>query len=198
MIAYFRGKSLVSRMIRWRTWGKYSHVAWIVDRDFDYTDPNGRKVLIPAGTIYESWHRKAKGAKRSGVRKGVAGDLHKPGTSLDLYAIELDDAQNNELLQRLEDWANDPEAGYDFRGAISGFVVRKDRAHSDKRLFCSELLMRCFSPMGIRFLINIKPWQTAPEDMSHSPLQILIGGWSTGKPWLYYGHPPFKLPVGWR
>ena len=183
MLAYFKGKSFVSRLIKWRTWGKYSHVAWINERDFLYVDLQGDSRHIPAGTIYESWHRKSKGAKRSGVRKGTAGDLHKPGTVVDLYAIEIDDAHYRELILLLEGWAANPDAKYDFRGVISGFSLRKAKAHSNSRLFCSKYLMRCLIAIRIRFLINIDTWQTSPEDMSHSPIQRFVGSWKTGSPW---------------
>ena len=51
MLAYFDGKSFVSRLIKWRTWGKYSHVAWIVGKDFVYTDETGHQEVIPMGRI---------------------------------------------------------------------------------------------------------------------------------------------------
>ena len=182
MLAYFKGKSIVSRLIRWRTWGAYSHVAWIVDRDFRYLDLQGDEQVVAAGTIYESWHRKSKGAARSGVRKGAAGDLHKPGTVVDLYAIRIDDAHYAELLSHLEQWVENPKAKYDFRGVLSGFMLRKKSAHSERRQFCSELLMRSLIATRIRFLINPPPEQTSPADMSHSPLQHFVGTWQTGTP----------------
>ena len=197
MLAYFKGKSFVSRLIKWRTWGKYSHVAWIVDRDFQYIDLQGDEQLVEAGTIYESWHRKSKGAKRSGVRKGTAGDLHKPGTVVDLYAIEIDDAHYRELIQLLEACVANPDAGYDFRGVISGFSLRKAKAHSNSRLFCSEYMMRCLIAIRIRFLINIDTWQTAPMDMAHSPAQRFVGSWKTGVPW-FRTSLPLPLKEGMR
>ena len=69
MLAFFKGKGLFSRLIRWRTWGIYSHVAWVE----------------PDGTIYESWHRKDPITKRTGPRKGHIGDLHMNGTNVDLF-----------------------------------------------------------------------------------------------------------------
>ncbi len=197
MIAYFKGKSWVSRLIKWRTWGEYSHVAWIVDRDVTVKVQTGIEVIIPAGTIYESWHKKSKGARRNGVRKGVAGDLHKPGTVVDLYAIEIDDAHYAELLGRLEWWAANPDAKYDFRGVISGFMLRKKSAHSECKQFCSEVLMRCLISNRIRFLINIRPEQTSPMDMAHSPIQRFIGTWKTGTAWSRTSLP-FSIPKGWR
>lgn len=183
MLAYFKGKSFVSKLIRWRTWGTYSHVAWIVDRDFPYIDLQGDPQTVPAGTIYESWHRKSKGTRRNGVRKGTAGDLHKPGTEVDLYAIEIDDAHYRELILLLEGWVANPDAKYDFRGVTAGFLLRKNSAHSERRQFCSEFLMRCLIATRIRFLINIRPEQTAPMDMAYSPVQRFVGSWKTGTAW---------------
>lgn len=199
MLAYFKGKSLVSKLIKWRTWGEYSHVGWINERDFTLKDPETGKVVlfIPAGTIYESWHRKSKGAKRSGVRKGSAGDLHKPGTVVDLYAIEIDDDHYAELIMRMEEWVANPSAKYDFRGVISGFMLRKKSAHSERRQFCSEFLMRCLIATRIRFLINIRPEQAAPMDMAHSPIQRFAGFWKTGSP-LSRTSLPLPLQKGMR
>lgn len=182
MLAYFRGKSWVSKFIKWRTWGKYSHVAWIVDRDFTFDYSDGIRT-IPAGTIYESWHKKSKGARRTGVRKGVAGDLHKPGTEVDLYAIEIDDADYAELILRMEELVADPAAKYDFRGVISGFSLRKDTAHGRNALFCSRFMMKALRAIGVRFLINIEDHQTSPMDMAHSPAQRFVGSWETGNTW---------------
>ncbi|QBG47814.1 hypothetical protein EGM51_10580 [Verrucomicrobia bacterium S94] len=197
MIAYFKGKSLVSRLIKWRTWGDYSHVAWIVDRDFSFMH-HGRHYFIPAGTIYESWHRKAKGASRRGVRKGVAGDLHTPGTEVDLEAIPLSDAKYIELILYFERKAADPKAKYGFRGVISGFTLRADHAHGRDSVFCSQLIMQGFRQIGYLFLKNIMPYQTSPVDMSHSPVQMSAGKWKTGTPWVRNGRPVIQLKEGLR
>ncbi len=180
MIAYFKGKSFFSRLIKWRTWGQYSHVAWIVDRDFDCRDQHGERTIIPAGTIYESWIKKSEGAARSGVRKGMIGDLHTPGTPMDLYAIKISDQQYTRMIQELERWVQEPDAKYDFRAVLSGFILRKGSAHSENRLFCSEFLMRVFRAASFRFLINIESYQTSPSDMSHSPNQLFVGERMTG------------------
>lgn len=178
MIAYFRGKSLVSRAIRWRTWGDYSHVAWIVDKPVMVDDK-----LIPAGTIYESWHIQAAWDKRNGVRRGYAGDLHKPGTEVDLYTTKLPDEAEIELIRFFERLCADPHARYDFRGVISGFMLRKDTANSKRRWFCSELLMAGFFHVGKQFLLNIRPEQASPVDCSHSPDQQFVGRWETSCKW---------------
>jgi hypothetical protein len=193
MIAYFRGKSFVSKVIRWRTWGKYSHVAWIVGREVAFADDLGRRVVIPAGTIYESWHKKDKGAPRNGVRKGFAGGLHKPGTPIDLYRVKITDLHHEHLIRTLEDKLKDPNAAYDWRAVISGFALRKRKANSASRLFCSELLMDAFRRIAYRFLINIAPEQTSPADMSHSPVQQFVATWHTDN-----AFPDFSLPEGWR
>lgn len=192
MIAYFKGKSFISRLIKWRTWGKYSHVAWIVDRDVAFMH-HGRHYHIPAGTIYESWHKKSKGAARRGVRKGVAGDLHKPGTEVDLEAIELSDAHYQELILFFERKAADPRAKYGFRGVLAGFSLRKNSAHGKYTVFCSQLLMQGFAFIKFRLLKNIDPAQTSPVDMSHSPAQSFVATWHTGTPL-----PNYNLPDGLR
>ena len=179
MIGYFRGKSFVSKCIRWRTWGSFSHVAWIVERDIWIQLAPGKKLFVPRGTIYESWHRKAKGAKRNGARKGIAGDLHKPGTLVDLYKVNLSKKQEEKLIIALELWARDPKAKYALRAVLVGFSLRKNSAHNKHHIFCSDLLMHAFIAANFRFLINIKPFKTSPVDMSHSPKQHFIGQWKT-------------------
>ena len=192
MIAYFKGKSFISRLIKWRTWGKYSHVAWIVDREFSFMH-KGRHYVIEAGTIYESWHKKSKGAKRRGVRKGIAGDLHKPGTEIDLEAIPLSDAEYQELILFFERKAADPKAKYGFRGVLSGFTLRKDKAHGKYSVFCSQLLMQGFAFIKFVLLRNIEPYQTSPVDMSHSPIARHVGTWLTGE-----SFEALELPEGLR
>lgn len=175
MLAYFRGKSIVSKLIKWRTWGEYSHVAWIE----------------PDGTIYESWHKKAKGADRNGVRKGLAGDLHTNGTPIDLYAVEMTDRQHAAFIAAMERLCKDPEAKYAFRAVVTGFMLRK--FIKDAKLFCSELMLNGMISARVRFLINIAPEQASPVDCSHSPIQRYIGQWTSGGDF-----PQLPIPEGMR
>lgn len=193
--AYFKGKSAVSVVIKKWTWSEYSHYAWINDRDFWLTDlETGEKIqLIKEGTIYESWHRKAKGAQRNGVRKGRAGDLHKPGTPVVLKSQPMTDEEYNIFLQEWEVYVADPAAWYDFRGVISGFLFRTKRAHSEFGQFCSEVGMRCLSAAGIRFLIDVEPFMVSPDHMATSPVQEEIYTWYTG-----FSFPHRNLPAGIR
>lgn len=175
MLAYFRGKSLVSRLIKWRTWGEYSHVAWIE----------------PDGTIYESWHRREKGAIRNGVRKGFAGDLHTNGTPIDLYRAEMTDEQHAAFIAEMERRCRDPKAKYAFRAVIVGFIVRK--FIKDYKMFCSELMMTGMVAAKKRFLINIAPEQASPVDCSRSPQQYYVGQWLSSD-----AFPLIDLPEGSR
>jgi len=183
MLAYFNGKSLVSKLIKWRTWGKYSHVGWIVDRDVTI-DFDGEPLLIPGGTIYESWHIKSKGAARNGFRKGRAGTLHKPGTPVDLYRVPfVNEAQHHALLRCFERMARDPNARYAFRAVITGFMLRKHI--EDDLVFCSESMMLGFDACKLRMLINVEPKQVSPVDLSRSPVQHYHAHWLTGTPWIH-------------
>lgn len=150
-IALYRGRSLLSRVIRWRTWSVYSHAAW----------------LCASGTVIEAW---TKGGVRHVANLSVA---HTPGTIVDLYEItaEVDYAAAELFLKR--------QLGkpYDFLG-ILGFILRR-RCQEESRWFCSELVFSAVLAGGLRLLNTLDPWQVSPGELATSPFLTKVGTFTT-------------------
>jgi hypothetical protein len=166
MLAFFKGKSFFSRLIKWRTWGVYSHVGWVE----------------PDGVIYESWHRKDLITGHNGPRRGMIGDLHKPGTQVDLFSVQLYPDQHRALITELQSCV---ERGvrYDFKGVFGGFVLRRAQSETDNFMFCSDYMMHAFKTAGHPLLNQVPTWQVSPSELSHSPLIRPAGGFLTGEEW---------------
>jgi hypothetical protein len=166
MLAYFRGKSAVSKIIKWRTWGQYSHVGWVE----------------PTGEIFESWHKKDPITGRNGPREGHIGDIHTAGTQVDLFAVKLTHAQHEDLLHAFRFWI-DQGHGYDFSAVLLGFTLRRNRSISQEKMFCSEYMQTGFKDISKPLLINCIAGQISPSTLSYSPLQTSVGSYITGQPW---------------
>ena len=143
-IGLYQGKSFFpSKMIRWFTWSKYSHAAFLCDD----------------GSVYESWHVGGV-CHRKNIHEG-----HTPGTKIDVFYMAVSELQYFTILESLR-----REVGkkYDFKG-ILGMLLRKN---VDKKAswFCSELVFKAFKDAGIDLLANKKPEQVSPADLSFSPL----------------------------
>ncbi len=146
LLAY-RGRSLISKAIRWQTRSVYSHVA--------LEDLNG--------TVYEAWHV-------GGVRKlGSLQHGHAPGTKIDRFAIipVLDDmAVRSFLLEQLG-------KKYDYR-SVFRFLTRRECA-ADDRWFCSELVAYALNLGGVQLQSRIPSSKLSPRDVCMSPVLVLVG-----------------------
>jgi hypothetical protein len=142
MIALYKGTSLISKLIRWRTWSDYSHAAWIRDN----------------GEVIEAWTDGV--CKRSSIHVG-----HTPGTKIELFTVELTLTQKMNLECFL-----DRQIGksYDWRG-IGKFISRRDGNNQD-RWFCSELVAAAFKHAGVPLLLRIPVYKIDPGMLSYSPL----------------------------
>ena len=131
MIALYRGRSWLSRAIRWRTWSVYSHAAWIDDDD---------------GSLYEAWYPQ-------GVRHLPDINVgHTPGTVVDLFGVVLTPEQKNGLRKWLTSQLGKP---YDL-WAILGFIWRLD-IQDDSKWVCSELLYQGLLENGVELLASDTP-----------------------------------------
>lgn len=140
-ILLFKGRGMVSRLIRWQTNGPYSHVA----------------LQRPDGRIIEAWNNPAK------VRlRGRLSDWK------DVEAYEVQGA-TPEQLQRAVEWA-ESQIGkkYDF-GGVARFITRW-RKKKDDKWFCSELVFQAFKEAGISLLDRVQSSQVSPTVLSFSPL----------------------------
>lgn len=142
-IAMYRGRSKLSRLIRWWTRGPYSHAA----------------IVTTAGTVIEAWTK--------GVREvaSVSTD-HAPGTQVDLFAVE---GLTPERAKVMEDFARAQiHKAYDYRG-LFGFLTRSTH-DNEKAWFCSELAVAALRYGGLRPFSDMAPaWKVSPTVLAWSP-----------------------------
>lgn len=145
-ICLYRGKGLLSSLIRWQTRGDYSHAA----------------LLLPGGTkVIESW-------PGVGVRFHTITDW----SGIDVYSVHgllsaqwdmaLAFATRQERLQCPYDWRDDLR-----------FLTRTKGGEPGK-WFCSELVMASFARGGVKLLQRVEDWRVSPEMLATSPLLIPV------------------------
>jgi uncharacterized protein YycO len=156
-LALYRGKSLVSSIIKWISWGIYSHAA----------------VRLPEenGRIYEAW-------EGVGVRKGKSiSEGHTPNTRVDLFSMSVTTIQYIRIVSALESQVGKK---YDFKGVfrfspLLRLFVSHTPSHAEQdKWFCSELAEWSFEEAG-KPLLNVPPWRASPSDLAGSPLIDLSG-----------------------
>lgn len=147
MILLYKGKSFISKMIKWQTFGIYSHTAW----------------WMSDGTVIESWHE-------GGVtHNNSPATLHAPGTEIDVFSVPGVDEYAVESFLKEQ-----CGKGYDFAPVLRGFTFRVMRDNPDK-WFCSELDFRAVEAGGIKLLRDIPAWKVSPGLLSYSPLLEYVG-----------------------
>jgi len=144
MIAAYQGVSWRSRICRFLTWSKYSHVSWV--------DPEGWEI--------EAWS--------SGVRcLQHAHSDHTPGTLVDLFSIDLEQDELNQLRDFLRAQVGKK---YDFIGNLH-FITRHHEYSRDRdRWFCSELIAEAFRSIRHPLLERIESFKVYPAMITYSPL----------------------------
>lgn len=156
MIALYRGRSLISRLIRWQTRSEYSHAAWVcADR-----------------SVIEAWWP-------HGVRH-VAHPFvgHTPGTEIDLWAVSgLMEVQRLAIERFLLSQRGKP---YDIRGVVR-FVSRRPGGRQT-RWFCSELLAAALDLAGAP-LLHAAPHLLAPGHLPWSTRVFLAGSRINQREW---------------
>jgi hypothetical protein len=159
MILLYKGKSWISKMIKWQTFGQYSHAAW----------------WCANGTVIEAWHKQTvNGSVKIKLKEGVQrhdspATIHTPGTEIDVFAVPGIDAAAVErfLISQIG-------KDYDFAPVLRGFVFRVDRDDPDK-WFCSELIHRGCREGGKALLERIIDSRVHPTLLSYSPLIEKVG-----------------------
>jgi len=150
MILLYKGKSWISKVIKWQTFGSYSHAAWWL-RD---------------GTVIEAWH------KGGVTHNDSPATLHTPGTEIDVF-----DFESGTGFQPVDSEAflfNQVGKKYDFAPVIRGFVFRVMRDNPDK-WFCSELIHSAATAGRLPLLARVSDWKIHPTLLSYSPRLIQIG-----------------------
>lgn len=152
MIALYKGKSFISRLIRWFTWSEYSHAAWVC-RD---------------GSVFEAWS--------GGVRHAASlAEAHDAGTPVDLFVLDLTDDQRRDAEAFLL-----AQVGmkYDWLG-LCGFLTRRAMDEHDA-WFCSELVTAGLNAAGVYPLLRVPACKVPPCLLALSPLLRLRESLVTG------------------
>jgi hypothetical protein len=159
MILLYKGKSFVSKLIKWQTWSDYSHAAW----------------WCQDGTVIEAWHKKTvTGKLKLTLKEGVQrhdspATIHTPGTEIQCFMIPgRDEAAVEQFL--ISQIGKD----YDFAPVLRGFTFRVKRDNADK-WFCSELIFAACQNALVTLLRCLPPWKVSPGILSCSPLLELVG-----------------------
>lgn len=171
-IALYRGKSLVSLMIRWITRSPYSHAAFALDGRSRFvlarlyeegkagklapfawpTNPLAR-IGAHAGPVVEAWS--------GGVRaSGGLSTLHTPGTHVDLFKFKkpLDEDEERKLLLLIEGDVGDPYSYWN----VLRFITRRPGSE-DGSWFCSELVFQRCKDIGRELLARKEAWAVPPD-----------------------------------
>ena len=159
MVLAYRGKSLISKIIRWHTRSQYSHVAIAID-----------------GRIYEAW--------RGGVSHAATPWAnHTENTHIDLFTVPgTTHEQALEAEAFLKSHIGD---GYDFR-MVSRFLSRLGPKPND-RWFCSELVCAALRQVGHHIVAEqVSCDEISPRDVTMSPVLELSERYLSADAWHHY------------
>ena len=145
LVALYRGTSVVSRLIRWRTWSDYSHAAWVCED----------------GTVLDAWQ---KGGVRHVANISIG---HKPGTPVEFFQADLTPREIGRIKAFLRKQVGKK---YDWHGVLKFISRRRTTADQQKKWFCSELISAAFAYADCRLLVRIRDEQVSPGLLSFSPL----------------------------
>jgi len=140
-IALFRGRGLMSALIRWQTWSDYSHAA----------------LVLPDGSIIEAWQGLGAGVRRKWVNDWEGIDV------FDVDWLSKEKSTEVEAFARLQIGKR-----YDYLGVLR-FLNRR-KVVSNGRWFCSELVFEAFMLEGIELLARTNSSRVSPGLLARSPL----------------------------
>ncbi|MCZ7593105.1 MAG: hypothetical protein M5U15_13650 [Kiritimatiellae bacterium] len=145
MIALYRGRSWVSRAIRWYTWGPYSHASYVAP-DLAYE--------------IESWGR---GGVQLHDRIGAA---HTDADVIDLYTVDVSAQQARVIEQFLREQVG---RRYDWHSVFHFVLRRTEHVRDQQRWFCSELICAAYRAAGVELLAR-PCYSVSPSLLGSSPL----------------------------
>ena len=119
MFVAFKGKSVISKTIRWFTRSMdYSHIA----------------VMLPDGKLVEAWNH-AGGFKQWVDYSAI--EIHTPKTHYEVWSLEVPEGVHDFCLNYYNHHAQ-AKTPYDYKGII-GFISKGKKHENKNKLFCSEL-----------------------------------------------------------
>lgn len=140
-VALFRGRGILSALIRWQTWSNYSHAA----------------LVLPDGSIVEAWHR------GPGVRKKQLTDMK----GVDIFSVKGLTAEQSKIAKGFA--LDQIGQKYDYFGVLR-FLNRR-KVSDNGKWFCSELVYAAFKEAGVHLLSkDTDPSRVSPGLLSRSPL----------------------------
>ncbi len=149
-IAFYRGTSLLDKLILFFSRGGYSHCS----------------ILFDNGSMIES-------KPFIGVQKcdTIFSSL-KCDTKVDIFEVNTNRKQDKIIMDFLK---NQIGKGYDYLSAI-GFIVysTNEGRKSYGRWFCSELVFSAFKKAGINLFERVSSWQISPTVLSYNTVMKQI------------------------
>lgn len=141
-IAMMHGRGLVSSLIRWQTFSRWSHCALVY--------PNGEWII-------EAWPGK-------GVQKKKITDWNK----VELFFIK---GITEEQWKIAFNWAESQLGkGYDYWGVLH--FIPRIHLPDNKKFFCSEFVFDALKVAGINLQERINAQELSPREIGISPLLI--------------------------
>lgn len=142
-LAFYKGTSLISRLIRWKTRGEYSHVA----------------VMFDDGRILEAWQGTNSVRWITSLSNG-----HTEGTKVDIFDIDtllMEDA----ALKFAKAQIGKP---YGYR-TIFKFLTNTSGDNKNAWI-CSEIALATAIAGGVPLLARVDAYKVSPVALSRSPL----------------------------
>jgi uncharacterized protein YycO len=138
-IGAFKGKGFISKLIKWRTGGEYSHIGVFLDN----------KYWIDAY-----------------FTRGVKKLIYKPdqnGIEVDIYKVEL--KTENEVRKFLSKQIG---KNYDLRAVLNIGVCHKENRKLSNKWMCSELVYAALLKDGINIFNDTAAWEVDPNMLMRS------------------------------
>lgn len=157
-VVLFKGKSFISRLIRWQTRSEYSHAAVLVEET-----TAGHPVM---GFVIESME---------GV--GVRAAQWKAAEDADVFEVEgLSELEKTRVLKFLNEQVGKK---YDWLMVLRFISRRQESRATSGKWFCSELVFAAFLKAGVELLARTEAWEVSPGLLARSPwlkrVEILKG-----------------------
>lgn len=140
-IALFRGRGLMSALIRWQTWSDYSHAA----------------IVLPDGSIIEAWQGLGAGVRRKWIEDWEGIDVFDVDWLSEKTSKDVESFARTQIGKR-----------YDYLGVLR-FLNRRQIV-SNGKWFCSELVFAAFYLSNIDLLARTEPCRVSPGLLARSPL----------------------------
>lgn len=142
-IALYQGKSIISKLIKWKTRGVYSHAS----------------IIFSDGKVLEAWQ----GSNSVRYINNIS-DGHSEGTPVDIFKIDCD--VDEESARKYADSLIGKKYGF---WTIVQFLIGTSGDDKNKWI-CSELALDVVRKGGVGLLARVDAYKVSPVCLSWSPL----------------------------